>query len=309
MRIVQKVTWIFGRNLLGFLAVAVLIIAVGFLPLALKITPGRFTQDVFSMNWPLYIEMAGSYIDGLLKGDLGMLKFQRRMMDMSDLDILTIVFEYTMRSVQIAIPAILIGAVTGMLAGGGSFFLPKKVRGWLGSLNQLLFSLPDILMVILLQMLAIKLNKWAGVYWLAIADFGNTRAVALPILCIAFPIAAYIYKYTVAACEEALSQEYVRTVRAKGLPERIIFVKHVMRPALDTILTVLPKMVAFGLSGMIIVERLFNIRGVTWFFGGRLSPDLAMLLATMLILLAAFVVAVNILTGVVRLWVNPALRK
>jgi ABC-type dipeptide/oligopeptide/nickel transport system permease component len=309
MKVVRKVSWIFGRNLIGFVAIAILIAAISFLPLAIRVMPKQYEQDVFQTSWGEYGKGLVSYFNELMHGDLGSLQIKLRYAD-STLDIMSWVVDLVERSVQLIVPGVLFGMVLGVAMGALTFFLPTWARRVSDSVNQVLFSMPDLLIIILLQLLGISLNKWYGSYFLAIADFGKTKAFWLPVMCLAIPIAAYVYRATVASCQEVLNQEYVRTARAKGLPDRVIFFKHVLRPALDPILGLMPKMVAFAASSMVLVEKLFNIRGVTWFFfEPRQLAAMSKLLATILICLAAIVVIVNTVTSMLRLWVNPALRR
>ncbi|KEO81582.1 ABC transporter permease subunit [Tumebacillus flagellatus] len=315
MTVMRSVTGVILRNVLGFAAVSLLIILISFLPLAVKVMPHQVAQDAITTNWTQYFKSVWSYFVEIAHGDFGALRVKMTwirgyMTPELNAQILSYVMGMASRSAQILMSAVVIGTVWGVLCGAVQFFLPSWAKNFLGGVNQLVFALPDLLVILLLQLLVLKTNVLFGHYILGVADFGANQIFALPMLCIAVPVSAMVYRYMVNACREALSQEYVRTARAKGLPEHRVFIKYVMRPALDSILAVLPKVVAFAASGLVIVERLLNIKGVTWWFQARANvPELAKLLATILMCLAAFVIVVNLISSLLRLWVNPALRK
>lgn len=308
MRTLAKIGWTLGRNLIGFLVISLLISLIAFVPMAVDIKPGL--QDSWTFNASLYQREVASFVTGLVKGDLGEVPQRLRWMETQPNGLLSVVQNLVERSVRTLIPAVIFGVGVGVLLAAATAFLPAWAKRVLGTSNQILFSVPDLLIIFVLQYLAIQLDKWAGSPIIQVVEIAGRPALVLPIACVATPIAAYIYRYTVQACAEAASQEYVRTARAKGLPNSILFFKHILRPACDSILAVTPKMVAVAASSLLIVERLFNIVGITNLFTHSVRvPFIAKMLATVLIVLAAVVFLTNITTGLLRLWINPALRK
>jgi len=214
------------------------------------------------------------------------------------------------RSMKILVPALLLGVAAGVLFGSLIYFVPEGVRKVITAGNQLLFSIPDLLLIIFLQVAAIWVDQLAGRVVIGVVEVAGKPIHLLPIVTVAIPIAAYMFGFTVNACREVMQQEFIRTSRAKGLPNWYVFVKHVMRPAADSILVAVPKMAAVGAAGLVVVERLYNIMGITWFFNGAVigNPSVPRLLATLLICLAVYSVSVKLITSILRLWVNPALR-
>ncbi|MBL0389178.1 ABC transporter permease subunit [Tumebacillus sp. ITR2] len=315
MSVLRSISSVVLRNLVGFVAVSLIIILITFLPLAIKVTPHAIQQDFMTTNWTLYFKSVWSFFVNIAHGDFGELRVKMTwirgyMTPELNAQILSYVADMAARSAKILMTAVLLGSASGILLGAVQFFLPKWAKNVIGGVNQAVFALPDLLLILLLQLLVLKLNILWGSYIIGVADFGANKIFALPMLSLLVPVSAMVYRYMVNACREALSQECVRTARAKGLPEYRVFIKYVMRPALDSILAVLPKVVAFAASGLVIVERLLNIKGVTWWFQARADiPALTKLLATILMCLAAFVLIVNLISSLLRLWVNPALRK
>jgi ABC-type dipeptide/oligopeptide/nickel transport system permease component len=308
MNALLKIAALIGRNLLAFVTISLFIVLIAFLPQAVLIQPG--VQDSWSFHAAAYKAEVISYISGLVQGDLGTIPYRYIWMETQPEGLLSVVKMLVARSVRTLLPSVLLGVGVGVLFAAITAFLPRWAKRALNTANQVLFSVPDLLIIFVLQYLAVQLDKAVGSPLIQVVEITNRPALVLPILCVATPIAAYIYRYTVQACREAAGQEYVRTARAKGLPNHLVFFKHILRPALDSILAVTPKMVAVAASSLVIVERLFNIRGITTLFLGNPGDTfIARMMTTVLIVLAAVVFFTNIATSLLRLWINPALRK
>lgn len=308
MNVLMKIAAMLGKNVIGFLTIALLIILVAFVPLAIQIQAG--VQDTWSFDGVKYKTEVTSYISGLVKGDLGTAPSRLRWMQSQPEGLMEILFNLVQRSVRTLLPAVLLGVVSGALLAAVTHFFPEWLKRIFGTSNQVLFSVPDLLIIFVLQYLTVQLDKWVGSPLIQVVEISGRPALLLPVLCVTTPIAAYIYRYTLQACREAGNQEYVRTARAKGLPEYFVFFKHILRPACDSVLAVTPKMVAVAASSLLIVERLFNILGITFVFSaGATIPYVTRMMATVLLFLAAIVFLTNITTTLLRMWINPALRK
>lgn len=258
-------------------------------------------EFVFSAND--YKQGILSYLHDLQAGDLGSLHLFVKGRETTT-DMLQFVLERAWRSALTLLPSLLLGIVIGVGAGIVTFFLPKTVRQLLHAWNQLVFSTPDVLWVFILILLVIQIDQWAGFPLIKVAEVGGQRAVVLPIASVALPITSYMYFYTVHAVGEFLMGDVVRAARSKGLPGRIVFMKYVMRPATDSLLTVIPKMAAMAASSLVVVEYVYNIFGVTWYMGE--NPKLT---ATLMMALAIFVIGIQWISSLLRLWLNPLLRK
>jgi peptide/nickel transport system permease protein len=84
----------------------------------------------------------------------------------------------------------------------------------------------------------------------------------LPVICLTYASLSYISRYTRVSMLEALSQDFVRTARAKGLPERLVILRHALRNALIPIITVFALEIPVLISGAIIVEGIFTLPGM-----------------------------------------------
>ncbi|ATL67767.1 ABC transporter permease [Nocardia terpenica] len=130
----------------------------------------------------------------------------------------------------------------------------------------------------------------------------------LPWICLAIITAAYYARLTRSSMVEVLSEDYIRTVRAKGMGQATIYVKHAFRGAMSPIATLLGLDIAVLLGGAIITETVFNLPGVGQLAATSVKDsDLPVMMAVVLLAAAAVVVA-NIVVDVVYAFIDPRVR-
>ncbi|SFC77867.1 peptide/nickel transport system permease protein [Nocardioides terrae] len=216
-------------------------------------------------------------------------------------------------SVSLAILAFIIWIVGGVLFGVIAALRRGTIidRGLVG-ISLVLYAFPTFFVGLLLyKFVAIKWG-WVDIpRYETIADGGITgwaSSLILPAITLAvFFMAAYV-RMTRAYVIESLSEDYVRTARAKGLPARAVTFKHALRAALTPIVTMAGLDFAGLLGGAIITESVFNYPGL-----GKLAVqanrdyDLPTLVGLVL-LLAAFVIIANIIVDVLYAVIDPRVR-
>lgn len=130
----------------------------------------------------------------------------------------------------------------------------------------------------------------------------------LPWLTLAILFAAFYTRFTRATVLETMGEDYIRTARAKGLPERVVLLKHTMRAALAPITTSAGLDIAGLIGGAIITESIFNLAGL-----GRMTLqavyefDLSVVVATT-ILAAAVVIVMNLIVDIAYGYLDPRVR-
>ena len=132
--------------------------------------------------------------------------------------------------------------------------------------------------------------------------------IVLPGLVLAIYTVGMLLRFTRASVLEVLGSDYVRAARAKGLPERTVITRHILRPALVGIITVAG--VAFGslLSGTVLVENVFGWPGIGQYaFRSATNLDLPSIMGVSLVV-ATFYIAINILVDVSYGVIDPRLR-
>lgn len=130
----------------------------------------------------------------------------------------------------------------------------------------------------------------------------------LPCLTLGFVYAAYVARLTRGGMLEVLSQDYIRTARAKGATELRIVFKHALRGGLLPVVAFLGPAIAGILTGSFVIETIFQIPGLgREFVNSAFNRDYTLVLGTV-ILYASLIVVLNLLADVVQVWLNPKLK-
>lgn len=164
-------------------------------------------------------------------------------------------------------------------------------------------SVPVIILAPVLQyLLGVQLK------WLPVSGWGELKHVILPAFALGIADAALVARLTRASLLQVLSQDYIRTARAKGLSERRVITVHALKNGLIPIVTVLGPMLAYLLTGTFVVETIFGIPGMGKFFVTSVSGrDYPVIMGTVL-LLATFLVVANTVVDLIYLWLDPRIR-
>ncbi|MGH9020512.1 MAG: ABC transporter permease [Acidimicrobiales bacterium] len=161
--------------------------------------------------------------------------------------------------------------------------------------------------IILITVFGVNL-KWFPVFGAGSGFVDQLWHLTLPAVALAISWLAYTAQLTKAAVRQELSREHVETARSRGISERHVVVRHVLRNAMIPIMTVSGLTVAGLIAGDVVVEQAFGINGLGSFLvQSALQKDFASVQAVSLILVAAFV----IINGVVDVWsltLDPRLR-
>ena len=135
---------------------------------------------------------------------------------------------------------------------------------------------------------------------------GWTNAV-LPIVTLSLPQIAIIARLTRASAIEVLGSPFVRTARAKGLPERLVMMRHVLKPALLPVLSYLGPATAGILTGSVVVEQIFGIPGVgRYFVQGSLNRDYTLVMGVV-VLYASLIILFNLAVDLLYRVLDPKL--
>lgn len=166
-----------------------------------------------------------------------------------------------------------------------------------------------VLGILLIIVFSVKLGwlpvfGWDKAWWL----LPNWKQAVLPTITLGALPAAYIARITRASVLDVLQQDYVRTARAKGLQERLVLGRHVLKNALIPILTVSGPVAASLVTGSFIVETVFAIPGLgKQFVSAVFQRDYGMIMGTT-IFYAVVIVTANLVVDVLYSVVNPRIR-
>ncbi len=144
--------------------------------------------------------------------------------------------------------------------------------------------------------------------WLPLTGWGTVAQVVLPALTLGFGQAALIARLTRASLLEVLADDYIRTARAKGLPERRVIGMHALRNSMIPVVTIVGPSIAYLVTGTFVVETVFGIPGMGRYFVTSITGrDYPVIMGTILVF-AVLLVAVNTFVDVVYIWLDPRIR-
>lgn len=144
--------------------------------------------------------------------------------------------------------------------------------------------------------------------WLPISGLGTPAHWVLPVFTVgAFPL-ANIVRMTRSSMLEVIRQDYVRTARAKGLPEREVLTRHVMPNGMIPVATAVGMMLGFAMTGTIIVETIFNIPGLGTLLNTSINMYDYNLTQGIVLVCAMIICAANLLTDIVYAFLDPRIK-
>ncbi len=143
---------------------------------------------------------------------------------------------------------------------------------------------------------------WGAGVWPAL------KALILPAIALALPQAAILARVTRQVLIEVLGEDYIRTARAKGLPVRAVLWRHALRNALIPVLTIVGLQFSFLLAGTIIIENVFYLPGLGRLIFQAINQRDLIVVESVVMLLVATVIVVNLLVDLSYAIVDPRLR-
>jgi len=252
--------------------------------------------DALGLNDPLHVQY-GNFLLGLLKGDVGDSFFYKKPATEVLLERLGATVELALAAMLvallIAIPIGVVAAVkqygafdnVSMLAALIGVSMPNF---WLGPLLIWLFSL--------------------HIEWFPPGGREGLGSLVLPAITLGTALAAILSRMTRASVLEVLDEDFVRTARAKGLPERTVLFKHVLRNAMIPVLTLIGLQFGVLLSGAVITENVFSWPGLgTLFIEALQSRDFPVVQGCVLYISFGYVM-VNLLVDLLYAAVDPRIR-
>jgi len=207
---------------------------------------------------------------------------------------------------ELAFYALLVAVFFGVSAGVYAGLKPNTIHDYLPmSVAMIGICMPSFLIGPLLVLLfGIELE------WLPVSGWGSTPGdKILPTLTLGLGYAAFIARLSRGGIIEVMTQDYIRTAKAKGLPSRVIVLKHALRGGLIPVVAFLGPAFAGLLSGSFVVETIFQIPGLGRFYvQAAFNRDYTMILGTT-VFFSALIVLFNLLSDIIAVWLNPKLRQ
>lgn len=246
--------------------------------------------------WEQYID----YLGNLLKGDFGP-SFKYPTHSVNDL-----LLAGLPATLELSFYAIMFALIIGLTAGILASLKPNSLLDYIPMSSAMIgICMPTfVLGPILLLVFGIWLE------WLPVAGWGQISGdKVLPSVTLGFAYAAYIARISRGGMLEVMSQDYIRTARAKGLSTtRIVFV-HALRGGITPVISFLGPAIAGLLAGSFVVESIFQVPGLGRFYvTAAFNRDYTMILG-FTIFFAALIIMFNLLADIILVWLNPKMRQ
>jgi oligopeptide transport system permease protein len=171
-------------------------------------------------------------------------------------------------------------------------------------------SFPNFVVgALMVVVFSVLMYKWTGGnFFLPASDYGLDQHLIMPVITLALLPIAYTARLTRASTLDTIRQDYVRTAWAKGLSERLVVIKHILKNSLIPVVTTLGPTFAFLVTGSVIVETVFNIPGIGRAFVVAVSSrDYPMILGTT-VLFSVVIAIANLIVDVAYVFIDPRVR-
>jgi peptide/nickel transport system permease protein len=246
-----------------------------------------------------------SWIGGVLQGDLGTSIFSMEKVS-------ALIWQSLPITLHLGISAFLVAAILGPIFGTICALRRGK---WIDSLLTVLANLgvttPAFwLGILMIYFFSLRLN-WLPVfgYTSPFADFWlSLRQLVMPVICLSIVPVASLTRQTRSNVLEVIRQDYIRTAWSKGLKERTIVMRHVMKNAFIPVVTVMGMHIPIIFSGSVLIETVFSIPGMgRLIVNGMLNQDFQVVQAAILIT-SAIVVLANLFVDLSYGYLDPRIR-
>lgn len=252
----------------------------------------------YHLDDPAHIQFF-QYVGNLLQGDFGpSYKYPNR-------SVTEIIYSGVPVTIELGFYALLVAIIIGVSTGLLASLKPNTAQDYVPmSLAMVGICLPSF---VLGPLLILFFGIWFE--WLPVSGWGQSaNDKILPALTLGATYAAYIARLTRGGMLEVLSQDYIRTATAMGLPRWRVVLVHALRGGLAPVVSFLGPAAAGLLSGSFVVETVFQIPGMGRFYlQAAFNRDYTMILGTT-IFFSALIIVFNLITDIILVWLNPKLR-
>lgn len=298
------------RRLLGAIPTLFVIVTLAFF--LIRVAPGgpfdlerpleekvmENLKRIYRLDEPL-ISQYWTYLKSIAVGDFGPSFYWR---DFSVAELFAGALPISMRlGLTALVLAVLVGGALGAVA---AFRQNRGVDHAVMAVATLGVTIPNFVVAPVLQ---IVFGLWLALLPIGGWNDGALRNTILPAVVLALPQIAVVARLTRASLIEILRSNPIRTLRAAGLPPRIV-VAHALRAAALPVISYLGPAAAALLTGSVVVENIFAIPGVGRFFvEGALNRDYTLVMGTV-VLIAVFVLVFNLVVDLLYAVVDPRVR-
>ncbi len=256
------------------------------------------------LDRPIIVQF-GSWLGRLLQGDLGTSIFSRR-------SITSLMAPRLQPTLSLGVQVIVLSSLLGVSLGIVAAWRAGRPMDRLLMLFAVLgFSTPGFwLAFILIWGFSVNLGWFPVLGYSPMGDglLKHLHSMFLPVMVNSILASAFISRITRSTMLEVLREDYIRTARAKGLAELIVYLRHALRPAAIPIVTVIGAAIAGLATGFVVTESVFTIPGLGRMLIDAISRRDYPIIQAMLMVSAVFYVLVNLVIDIIYAYLDPRIR-
>lgn len=265
-----------------------------------KTLPPEIIKNIekhYGLDQPVYIQF-GRYIWNAVQGDLGVSYSYR------DFPVTQLLMDKLPISAELGAYSIILALLLGIPLGVLGAYYHNGLIDYLASFVAIIGrSVPNIALAPLLALFFGLILKWVPV-----ARWTSWDSKILPTVALGLSSAALIARLTRASMLQIIRDDFVRTARAKGLSEPVVMFRHALRNALLPVLTVLGPLIAFSLTGTLVVEAIFAIPGLGRYFVTSIGQRDYPVVMGVYLLFGAIIIILNAVVDALYALVDPRIR-
>lgn len=253
-------------------------------------------RERLGLNDPLLVQY-GRFLGGVLQGDLGTSIFTKQ-------SVTEEILKKYPATIKLALGGTIFASVVGILAGIVSAVKRNKLTdNVIMVLSLVSVSTPSFFLALVLMLFfSLQLG------WLPSMGLRTPLHYVLPIITLGMQSVGTIARTTRSSMLEVLGQDYIRTSRSRGIPERVIIYSHAFKNAIIPVLTIVGLRFGGLLAGSMLVETVFSIPGIgRYLVDAVLERDYPVVQSTVLVLACTFVL-VNLIVDLLYAVADPKIR-
>ena len=253
----------------------------------------------YGLDKPVFVQYL-MYMGNCLRGDLGISITYNR-------DVMTIISESFLVSADLGIRAIIFAVIIGILLGAVAAIKRGSVWDSVSMFIAMIgVSVPSFILGAVLQyFLGLQLRKTFGINLFPIQGWGKFNQTLLPSFALGLGSLATVSRLMRTSMLDVLGQDYIRTARAKGVSGKKIIFGHALKNSLIPVITYFGPMLAFIVTGSMVVEQIFAVPGIgRQFVSSITNRDYTMIMGTT-IFLASLIVIMNLISDLLYKVVDP----
>jgi ABC-type dipeptide/oligopeptide/nickel transport system permease component len=252
------------------------------------------------LDQPLHVQFV-QYVGGIFRGDLGRSLVTRTSITRE----IAMALPYTM---SYAVSSLIVAIVLGILLGVATAVKRNTIIDYLGRIFSLAgLSFPEFYLGLLLMLLLAV--KWDLLPTVGAGDFSNPkeliRHLILPSLTGGLIMTAYITRLTRSAMLDVIREDYIATARAKGLRESTVILRHALKNALISIVTIVGMYFGLHFAGSIMVEIIFARPGMGKLLLSAIKQNDYNVVQSVIFVYCLIIMVVNLITDVIYGWIDP----